>query len=74
MRVPMELTEAINTPSTLINREMNCDSEEGSHVIKRSFFKPGDFSHKPIDVEQATESSVTLDVPNDMQILLLLVS
>jgi hypothetical protein len=61
----MELTEAINTPSTLINREMNCGSEEGSRFIRRAAFKPGDFPDKPINVEQATESSTTHETPND---------
>ena len=64
MRVPMKLTEAIDTPSNLINREMNCDSEEGSHAIRRSVFTPVDVLHNPIGVEQAIESSAPPDVPN----------
>ena len=61
MRVPMKLTKAIDCPSTLTNREMNCDSEEGSHVIRRSVFTPGDVLHNPIDLEHAIESSAPLD-------------
>jgi hypothetical protein len=60
----MKLTKAIDCPSTLTNREMNCDSEEGSHVIRRSVFTPGDVLHNPIDLEQEIEGSAPLDALN----------
>ena len=62
MRVPMQLKEAIDTPSPLINREMNCDSEEGSHIIRRSVFRPADFVQEPIDVEIAADGGPTPEV------------
>jgi hypothetical protein len=47
VRVAMDLTEAMSTPSTLTNREMSYSSEEGARVIRRASFKPGNLLDLP---------------------------
>jgi hypothetical protein len=51
MREEMTLKEASQTPSTLINREMQSCSEQSHHFIRRTGVRTGDTEDLPLDAD-----------------------